>query len=85
MSAPSDIIRAQLVDHIVRSWSGSHVIRGTRGPPGRGVPPGGAEGQVLVKLSAADFDTGWATASVSPSGDIQLDFSDPDDSGFIGH
>jgi hypothetical protein len=27
----------------------------------RGVPPGGLTGQVLVKLSDADYDVGWVT------------------------
>lgn len=30
--------------------------------PGVGVPPGGASGQVLTKLSDADYDTGWRAA-----------------------
>ena len=30
--------------------------------PGVGVPPGGASGQVLTKLSGADYDTGWRAA-----------------------
>lgn len=31
----------------------------TQGPPGPGVPPGGAAGQIPVKRSDADFDTVW--------------------------
>jgi hypothetical protein len=31
------------------------------GAPGVGVPAGGTTGQVLVKLSDDDFDTGWVT------------------------
>lgn len=27
----------------------------------KGIPPGGLTGQVLVKLSDADYDVGWAT------------------------
>lgn len=38
-----------------------HSMVGAQGPPGVGVPAGGTTGQVLVKLSDADFDTGWAT------------------------
>lgn len=30
------------------------------GPPGPGVPAGGAEGQVLVKSGEADYETKWA-------------------------
>lgn len=33
---------------------------GPAGPAGQGVPTGGSAGQVLKKLSAADFDTAWA-------------------------
>ena len=29
------------------------------GPPGKGLPAGGAVGQVPVKLSADDYDIGW--------------------------
>jgi hypothetical protein len=39
-------------------------IPGTQGPPGSGssvLPGGGSTGQVLVKNSGADGDTGWAT------------------------
>lgn len=35
------------------------------GPPGKGVPPGGAAGQVLAKASGDDYDTEWRTL---PSG-----------------
>lgn len=34
---------------------------GLQGVSGVGVPPGGLTGQVLVKLSDDDFDTGWVT------------------------
>lgn len=33
------------------------------GPPGKGVPPGGAAGQVLAKASGDDYDTVWRTLS----------------------
>lgn len=35
----------------------------TQGIPGVGVPAGGSTGQVLVKLSGSDYDTGWSTDS----------------------
>lgn len=38
------------------------VIAG-RGKPGVGVPAGGAQGQVLAKRSANDYDTYWATVA----------------------
>ena len=37
--------------------------QGEQGEPGQGVPTGGLVNQALVKLSSADFDTGWATIS----------------------
>lgn len=37
------------------------VITGQVGSPGQGVPIGGTDGQVLTKLSGADFDTAWMT------------------------
>ena len=35
--------------------------KGDKGEPGEGIPSGGSTGQVLGKLSANDFDTGWLT------------------------
>lgn len=32
---------------------------GPQGAPGRGVPSGGAAGQLLAKATAADYDTAW--------------------------
>ncbi len=37
---------------------------GTQGPTGEGVATGGTTGQYLVKLSNADFDTGWASNTI---------------------
>ncbi|MFN3553446.1 MAG: hypothetical protein ACK4UL_10085, partial [Novosphingobium meiothermophilum] len=34
---------------------------GPQGPAGQGVPTGGSTGQVLAKLTAADYNTGWVT------------------------
>lgn len=41
----------------------------TDGAIGVGVPPGGTTGQVLVKLSNADYDVGWADAVLPSSSD----------------
>lgn len=41
--------------------NGADGAPGATGPAGPGVPPGGTTGQVLVKLSNADYDTAWAT------------------------
>ena len=32
---------------------------GPAGPPGQGVPPGGAEGEILAKVTGTDYDTEW--------------------------
>ncbi len=37
-------------------------------PTGIGVPPGGLTNQVLKKLSATDYDTGWTT--IAGGGDM---------------
>ncbi len=38
---------------------------GAQGPQGAGVPAGGSAGQILRKRSASDYDSEWATPSVS--------------------
>lgn len=40
---------------------GGVLLRGPKGDPGVGVPPGGAAGQTLVKKSGTDYDTVWRT------------------------
>lgn len=35
--------------------------QGPQGEPGAGFPTGGAEGQVLAKVSSDDYDTEWVT------------------------
>ena len=45
--------------------NGQDGAPGADGQDGVGVPAGGATGQALVKLSATDFDTGWADVSSS--------------------
>lgn len=44
---------------------GGILLRGPKGDPGAGVPPGGAAGQMLVKKSGTDYDMEWR-ASVDP-------------------
>lgn len=39
---------------------GEQGIQGIQGDPGEGVPTGGTTGQILEKLSNADYDTQWA-------------------------
>lgn len=43
-----------------------------RGKPGVGVPAGGAQGQVLTKRSATDYDTYWATPTGGGGGDTPI-------------
>lgn len=54
--------------------AGNDGATGATGATGAGVATGGGTGQYLVKLSNADYDTGWGGALSSPagsSGDIQ--------------
>jgi hypothetical protein len=44
-----------------------HSMVGAQGEPGVGVPAGGTTGQVLMKLSDADFDTAWVTPTAAAS------------------
>ena len=47
---------------ILASTTGDYrTITAPWGPPGEGVPKGGAKGQILAKNSAADYDTDWET------------------------
>lgn len=43
-------------------------IKGDPGNPGAGVPVGGATGQVLAKVSGADYDTTWTAATAGAVG-----------------
>lgn len=43
---------------------GEQGIQGIQGDPGAGFPSGGTTGQVLTKVSAADYDTEWATPDI---------------------
>lgn len=46
-------------NYTIRVIVGTTVRTVTAGAPGRGVPAGGTTGQVLGKLSDANFDAGW--------------------------
>jgi len=43
--------------------TGATGSTGAQGPPGQGVPTGGTTGQVLTKISAADYAANWQTPS----------------------
>ena len=42
--------------------AGPTGAQGIQGVPGEGVPTGGATGEVLVKVSATDYDTDWVSS-----------------------
>lgn len=60
MTTPRIIVQAQ--EFVTRV-----VARGLRGERGQGVIPGGAQGQILGKLSDDDYDTGWINPGSAPS------------------
>lgn len=47
-------------------------VPGISGPPGKGVPIGGVEGQFLVKSSGEDYETEWVDLE-DPSGAVKFD------------
>lgn len=53
------------------------TVPGPQGPPGQGVPVGGTTGQVLTKVTAADYNTNWQTPS---GGALSWPLSAPDGS-----
>ena len=55
-------------------------VLGSPGPTGPGVPLGGTTGQVMVKLSDADLDTGWGSVGV---GDMMKSAYDTNDDGKV--
>lgn len=52
---------ATLSNILGTTFVGAQGPQGPQGEPGVGVPIGGTEGQVLVKSSATDYATEWAT------------------------
>lgn len=58
-----DTIAVEVVGNTVEVTSTTQVIEvvagGTQGPPGPGVPAGGATGDYLVKNSATNYDLAW--------------------------
>ncbi len=55
-----------------RGETGAQGPQGEKGEKGEGVPVGGAEGQVLRKKSATNYDTEWADVE-SGGGDANID------------
>lgn len=51
---------------------------GRDGAPGVGVPPAGRTGQVLVKLSDADWDTAWMDVELAPPPPENIEGGAPD-------
>jgi hypothetical protein len=88
MSVESITVQPELFRLVVQPGGLRIISVAAQGPPGVngiGVPPGGTTGQVLVKLSDADFDVGWATVTVEEpgAGENLLDFSDADNSMYV--
>lgn len=51
---------------VLKYWDGAAwQVLDAQGPAGPGVPPGGAAGQALTKVTATDFDTAWQTLVTS--------------------
>lgn len=69
-SAGETWIEVQQIPQVLMLDRGSVGPPGPSGPAGPGVPVGGSTGQVLAKLSAADYDTAWTTGGGggAPSG-----------------
>lgn len=69
-SAGETWIEVQQIPQVLMLDRGSVGPPGPAGPAGPGVPVGGSTGQVLAKLSAADYDTAWTTGGGggAPSG-----------------
>lgn len=55
------ISKTQIIVVEPSSSSVSIINAGPQGPAGSDIPTGGTTGQVLAKLSNADFDVGWVT------------------------
>lgn len=62
MSEINVISRSQRIVVDMPTRTVSVIFGGPIGPAGpQVVPPGGTTGQVLAKLSDADYDVGWVT------------------------
>lgn len=61
MSDINVVSRTQRIHVDMAASSASVTNAGPQGPSGISIPPGGTTGQVLVKLSNADYDVGWVT------------------------
>lgn len=79
----SGIILKQRKNTIILQQTGRTGPQGPQGPAGEGVPTGGTTGEVLTKLSNADFDTEWEPVPSAPvtsvngyTGAVTLDTDD---------
>jgi hypothetical protein len=59
VNVTDEIVNVDVTDQIVEV----NVINapGPQGPAGPGVPVGGTAGQILIKESSTDYDTGWSS------------------------
>lgn len=51
-------------DYDMGVWANLGALTGIPGIPGEGVPTGGSQNQILMKNSAADYDTVWTNLSL---------------------
>lgn len=60
-------------------WVSYGPIVGMEGPPGAGVPSGGAPGQILEKLGVEDFQTRWVNKPQASWGAVSGNLQDQED------
>jgi hypothetical protein len=56
---------------IIIKQAGARGGKGPKGDPGKGLPPGGTDGQVLYKNSDESYDTEWRTPTYSDKNYVQ--------------
>jgi len=84
VAAIGNSVEVSTYNHVVQVsplvYQVSVAQAGTPGPTGPGVPLGGTTGQVLVKLSGSDLDTGWGSVG---AGDMMKSTYDTDGDGKV--
>lgn len=84
VAAIGNSVEVSAYNHVVQVsplvYQVSVAQAGVPGPTGPGVPLGGTTGQVMVKLSDADLDTGWGSVGV---GDMMKSTYDTDGDGKV--
>lgn len=84
VAAIGNSVEVSAYNHVVQVsplvYQVSVAQAGVPGPTGPGVPLGGTTGQVMVKLSDADLDTGWGSVG---GGDMMKSTYDTDGDGKV--